>query len=221
MLQRGRVFILVAVFLGMGTEESRGRAQDLWLQAARPAAASALTPASAVRKAPGPDQFLPLPLLQPHWLPTLHPPPAPLPLGHHRSPPWAPNPSPSPQRPPCTSPMSPPLPAPPSSWHTPLPGLLFSSPTQAFRFSGASDTLYPPITTPIPNFSASRDIFTPLFPSVSSLLHTQAPAPSPLPHLTPTPPSRPQSPHCSLYPRSDWLSSTGGPEAGTAVRPLD
>lgn len=37
-LQRGRVFILVAVFLGTGTEASRGPAQRLGLQAARPGA---------------------------------------------------------------------------------------------------------------------------------------------------------------------------------------
>lgn len=57
-LQRGRVFILVAVFLGIGTEASLGLAPCLGLQAAG-GPLPPLPPASAVHKALGPDRFLP------------------------------------------------------------------------------------------------------------------------------------------------------------------
>lgn len=50
-LQRGRVFILVAVFLGTGTEVSRGPAQRLGLQAARPGAP--LLPRQCSAEGPG------------------------------------------------------------------------------------------------------------------------------------------------------------------------
>lgn len=50
-LQRGRVFILVAVFLGMGTQASLGLAQCLRLQAAR--LAPPLSPSQCSAEGPG------------------------------------------------------------------------------------------------------------------------------------------------------------------------
>lgn len=76
-LQRGRVFILVAVFLGMGTEESLGRPVPQ-VQSARPGSRLP-PPPSAVRKALGPDQLLPIPLLQPIGSPLSTLPTAPSP----------------------------------------------------------------------------------------------------------------------------------------------
>lgn len=52
-LQRGRVFILVAVFLGMGTEASPGPAQRLGLQAVRLAAPPPPTPRQCGAEGPG------------------------------------------------------------------------------------------------------------------------------------------------------------------------
>lgn len=76
-LQRGRVFILVAVFLGRGRRRHGGRPSASGSR--RPAPARLCSPASAVRKALGPDQLLPLPVLQPIGSPLSTLPTAPSP----------------------------------------------------------------------------------------------------------------------------------------------
>lgn len=214
-LQRGRVFILVAVFLGMGTTEaSRGPAQRLGPQAARPSAPPLPPPVRCARprgltsSSPSLSSSPLAPLSPPSPQPPLPPGPGHLPL--------LPKPQPHPATPPAHSlgprPATPharssgvrcfpPFPEPQPLPRAPPPHLVLSLHPQGLC---CPQQLHP------------RPLYLNPTPICNSLLR-------PVP---PSPPARSIPPHPALpastsrlYPGSEWLSSIS--QAGTAVKHLN